>query len=58
MIFIAPVALELDKFDGVLPARTTQKIRATIFPARRVDYNVSLSYELLSEFGKCRLKHC
>lgn len=46
-------ALELDKYGGDLPARTTQKIRASIFPARRVNYNISLSYELLSQYGEC-----
>ena len=44
-------ALELSKFDGVLSARTSQKLRATVFPARRVTYNLGLSYELLSQFG-------
>ena len=45
------VALEINNQNGIIPARTSQKITATAYPSRRVCYKFKLSYELFSMFG-------
>jgi len=45
------VALEINNQNGVIPARTSQKITATVYPSRRVCYTFKLSYELFSMSG-------
>lgn len=45
------VALEINNQNGVIPARTSQKITATAYPSRRVCYTFKLSYELFSMSG-------
>jgi len=45
------VALEINNQNGIIPARTSQKIIATAYPSRRVCYKFKLSYELFSMFG-------
>ena len=47
----ALVALEINNQNGIIPARTSQKITATAYPSRRVCYKFKLSYELFSMFG-------
>ncbi|KAJ7389222.1 hypothetical protein OS493_032690 [Desmophyllum pertusum] len=44
------LALEISNQDGIIPARTSQRISATAYPSRRVCYKFNLSYELLSMF--------
>lgn len=46
------LALEVSSKDGVIPARTSQKITVTAYPSRRIAYNFKLSYELLSMYGE------
>jgi len=48
------VALEINNQNGIIPARTSQKITATAYPSRRVCYKFKLSYELFSMFGMFR----
>jgi len=48
---ISSLALEISNQNGVIPARTSQKITATAYPSRRVSYKFKLSYELFSMFG-------
>ncbi|PFX25001.1 Coiled-coil domain-containing protein 108 [Stylophora pistillata] len=42
------LALEISDQNGIISARTSQKITATAYPSRRVSYKFKLSYELLS----------
>ncbi|KAL9957579.1 hypothetical protein ACROYT_G034498 [Oculina patagonica] len=45
------MALEIGDQNGIIPARTSQKITATAYPSRRVCYKFKLSYELFSMFA-------
>jgi len=51
MVMTSLVALEINNQNGIIPARTSQKITATAYPSRRVCYKFKLSYELFSMFG-------
>ncbi|KAK3742184.1 hypothetical protein QZH41_012071, partial [Actinostola sp. cb2023] len=42
------LAIEVNDTRGIIPARTSKKINATVFPARRVNYKFLLSYILVS----------
>lgn len=42
------LAMEISNQNGIIPARTSQKITATAYPSRRVSYKFKLFYELLS----------
>ena len=44
-------AMEISNQNGIIPARTSQKITATAYPSRRVSYKFKLFYELLSICG-------
>lgn len=46
------LALEISSQNGIIPARTSQKITATAYPSRRLTYTFKLSYELLSIFDE------
>lgn len=48
------LALEVSAKNGIIPARTSQKITVTAYPSRRVSYKFNLSYELLSMFGELK----
>lgn len=48
---VSCAALEVSAKNGIIPARTSQKITLTAYPSRRVSYKFNLSYELLSMFG-------
>ena len=47
-----PVALDQDIQDGVLPARSRKIITATVRPSRRVYYQWTITYQLLTPEGK------
>jgi len=51
IVMTSLVALEINNQNGIIPARTSQKITATAYPSRRVCYKFKLSYELFSMFG-------
>ncbi|XP_077997157.1 cilia- and flagella-associated protein 65-like [Glandiceps talaboti] len=46
-----PIALELDRMEGVLPARSRTVIMGTVRPCRRVNYTFSITYELKTPQG-------
>lgn len=48
------LALEISGKNGIIPARTSQKITVTAYPSRRVTYNFKLSYELISMFDEVK----
>ena len=50
-VLLCIVAMEISNQNGIIPARTSQKITATAYPSRRVSYKFKLFYELLSICG-------
>ena len=45
-------AFELDKMEGVIPARSKQLILVTFKPALRVSYQCTVTYDLLDGESK------
>lgn len=50
-VLLCIAAMEISNQNGIIPARTSQKITATAYPSRRVSYKFKLFYELLSICG-------
>lgn len=42
------IALELDRMEGVIPARSRQVVSAMVRPVRRVTYQFAISYQLIT----------
>lgn len=57
LLFYLPIALILDRTEGVLPARSRHSILATVKPIRRVNYQFAISYKLITPNGKNSLWH-
>ncbi|KAL5005595.1 hypothetical protein ScPMuIL_016753 [Solemya velum] len=45
------IALELEKTEGIIPARSKHTLMATVRPLRRVNYQFTISYQLLTPEG-------
>jgi hypothetical protein len=43
--------LELDRMEGIIPARSRQVISAMVRPVRRVTYQFAISYQLVTPEG-------
>ncbi|XP_053386703.1 cilia- and flagella-associated protein 65-like isoform X2 [Mercenaria mercenaria] len=48
------IGLDLDKMEGIIPARSRQVISAMVRPVRRVTYQFAISYQLVTPEDKDR----
>ena len=48
---LLPSGLELDRMEGIIPARSRQIISAMVRPIRRVTYQFAISYQLITPEG-------